>query len=128
MDIQKRIFRFVTRSNWVLLALISILGVVAFSPSFARGIICGGLLVTVNFHLLVRNLKKALTPPHLSSHNIVLVKYYIRFIVSGIIIFFLIKSKFVHPVGLVLGLSVVVASIMAAAACEVKNLIFKEAM
>lgn len=128
MDIQKRLFRFVTRSNWILFALATVLGFTVLPADFAWGIFCGGLLVTINFHLLARTLKKALTPPHLSSHNVVLVKYYIRFMVSAVIIFFLIKSNFVHPIGLVLGLSVVVASIMAAAACEVKNLIFKEAL
>lgn len=84
--------------------------------------------MTVNFHLLSRTLKKALTPSHLSSHNVVLVKYYIRFIVSGIVIFLLIWSHFVHPIGLIIGLSVVVVSIMAATAREIKKLIFKEAM
>jgi hypothetical protein len=128
VDIQKRLFRFVTRSNWILFALATILGIVMLPADFAWGIFCGGLLVTVNFHLLARTLRKAFTPPHLSSHNVVLAKYYIRFLVSGVIIFFLIKSKFVHPIGLVLGLSVVVTSILAAAACEVKNLIFKEAL
>jgi len=128
VDIQKRLFRFVTRSNWILFALATVLGFAVLPADFARGIFFGGLLVTVNFHLLARTLKKALTPPHLSSHNVVLVKYYIRFMLSAVIIFILIKGNFVHPVGLVLGLSVVVASIMAAAACEVKNLIFKEAL
>jgi len=52
-------------------------------PDFARGIIFGGLIVTLNFHLLSRTLKNALTPPQLSSHNVILVKYYIRFIASG---------------------------------------------
>ena len=128
MDIQKRIFRFVTRFNWVLFVLITILGMIAFPADFARGIFCGGLLVTVNFHLLARTLKKALTPPHIASHNVILMKYYIRFAVSAVIIFFLIKTHFVHPIGLIIGLSVVVASIMAATACEIKNLIFKEAI
>lgn len=128
MDIQKRLFRFVTRSNWILFALTTILGLIVLPADVARGIFCGGLLVTINFHLLARTLKKSLTPPHLSSHSVILLKYYIRFTISAVVIFLLIKSQFVHPIGLVIGLSVVVASIMAAAACEIKNLIFKEAM
>ena len=87
----------------------------------------GGLLVTANFHLLYRTLKKALTPPHVASHNVVLVKYYIRFIASGLIIFVLIAGHFVNPLGLVIGLSVVVASIILATIYELKKLIFKEA-
>ena len=128
MDIQKRLFIFVTRTNWVLLSVVSILGAGLLPPDYAWGVFCGGLLVTVNFHLLSRTLKKAMSPPHLSSHNVVIAKYYIRFLVSGVVIFVLIKSHFVHPIGLIIGLSVVVASIMAATAREIKKLIFKEAM
>jgi len=128
MDIQQRLLKFVTRSNWILLAVASIVSLIVSPPDFARGIIFGGLIVTVNFHLLARTLKKALTPPHLASPNAILAKYYIRFILSGIIIFVLIAGHIVNPVGLVLGLSVVVASIMLATVCELKKLIFKEAV
>ena len=126
MDIQERILSFVTRANWILFSAASMFGLIATSPEFARGIIFGGLLVTVNFHLLAKTLKKALTPPRLASPNAVLAKYYIRFVASGFIIFILIAGHFVNPVGLVLGLSVVVASIILATLREVKKLIFKE--
>jgi hypothetical protein len=128
LEIQQRIIRFVTRSNWVVWGFSSILGFVFFPFSVAWGILFGGLLVTINFQLLARTLKKALTPPHLASHNVVLVKYYLRFLASGFIIFLLIIGKVVHPVGLVAGLSVVVFSIILATVCEVKKLIFEEAV
>ena len=128
MDIQKRLLKFVTRSNWVLFLIVSVGGWLLATPGFARGVFFGGLLVTVNFHLLARTLKKALTPPYLSSHNAVLAKYYLRFIASGIIIFILITGHFVNPLGLIVGLSVVVASIFLATLLEVKNLFLKEAV
>ncbi len=128
MDIQKRLLKFVTRSNWILFVVFSLGAWLLASPGFARGVLFGGLLVTVNFHLLARTLKKALTPPYLSSHNIVLAKYYMRFAASGVIIFILIAGHFVNPVGLIVGLSVVVASILLATLFEVTNLIFKEAV
>ena len=128
LDIQQRIIKFVTRANWILFGAASILGFVLFSTPVALGIFFGGLLVTVNFHLLAKTLKKALTPPHLASHNLVLAKYYLRFLVSGFIIFLLIAGRIVHPVGLVIGLSIVVFSIILATLCEVKKLILKEAV
>ncbi len=128
MDVQQRIINFVTRSNWILFAGTSIAGFVIFSKSVALGIVFGGLLVTINFHLLAKTLKRALTPPHLTSHNVVLAKYYLRFLISGFIIFLLIAGHIVHPVGLVIGLSIVVFSIMLATICEVKKLLFKEAV
>lgn len=128
VTIQQRILRFVTRANWILFAAASLIGLAVASPGFAKGIIFGGLIVTVNFHLLARTLKKSLTPPRLASHNVVLAKYYVRFIVSGIILFFLISRHWVDPLGLFVGLSVVVASIILATMCEFKKLIFKEAV
>jgi len=128
VEIQQRILKFVTRANWVLFAAASILGSAVSPPDFAKGIIFGGLIVTVNFHLLSRTLKNALTPPHLSSHNVILAKYYVRFTVSGFIIFILISKHYVDPRGLFIGLSIVVASIILATVRELKTLIFKEAV
>jgi hypothetical protein len=128
VEIQKRILAFVTRSNWILFMVISILGFLLLPADFARGILFGGLLVTMNFHLLAKTLKKALTPPHLSSHNLIIAKYFLRFIGSGFIIFILIAGNYVNPLGLIVGLSVVVFSIMLATLCEIAKLIFKEAV
>jgi hypothetical protein len=128
LGIQQRIIYFVTRSNWILFGATSIVGFAIFSRGVALGILFGGLLVTINFHLLAKTLKKALTPPHLASHNVVLAKYYLRFLISGFIIFLLIAGHIVHPLGLVIGLSIVVFSIILATICEVKKLLFKEAV
>ena len=128
MEIQKRILTFITRSNWILFVTASIIGFVLLPADFARGVLFGGLLVTLNFHLLAGTLRKALTPPHLSSHNVVIAKYYLRFIGSGFIIFILIAGNYVNPLGLIIGLSVVVFSIMLATLCEITKLIFKEAV
>ena len=128
METQQRIIRFVTWANWIMFATASILGLVITRSHFALGIVCGGLIVTINFHLLSRTLTKAFTPPRIASPNVIIAKYYIRFIASGFIIFVLVAGHLVSPIGLVLGLSVVVASIILATLCEVKKLIFKEAV
>lgn len=99
-----------------------------FSFNVFMGIFCGGLIVTINFHLLSRTLKRALTPPKLTSHNVVIAKYYIRFIISGFIIFLLISKHIVDPVGLILGLSVVVVSIVLATILELAKQVFREAV
>ncbi len=128
MSIQERLLKFVVRANWMLLLLASIISNIIAPQGVTLGVIAGGLIVTINFHLLHRTLKRSLTPPHLSSHQSVILKYYIRFIISGVIIFFLIFGGVVDPRGLFIGLSVVVASITLATICEVKKLIFKEAV
>ncbi len=128
MEIQERLVKFVTRANWVLFFIAGLTGLFFMPPDFTMGIICGGLIVTINFHLLYRTLKKAFRPPHLASTRVILGKYYIRFIASGIIIFILISEHFVNPLGLFVGLSVVVMSITIATVRELTKYIFKEAM
>jgi hypothetical protein len=127
-SIQNRLLTFVTRANWLVFAVVSVAGFVLGTPDMLWGILFGGLIVTINFHLLSRTLKKSLKPSNLTSHNVILAKYYVRFILSGFIIFILISGHYVHPLGLFIGLSVVVASIMLATLRELKNLFFKEAM
>jgi hypothetical protein len=126
--IQNSLLTFVTRANWLVFAVVVAGGFILASPDMLWGILFGGLIVTVNFHLLSRTLKKSLKPSNLTSHNVILAKYYVRFILSGFIIFILISGHYVHPLGLFIGLSVVVASIMLATLRELKNLFFKEAM
>lgn len=126
MNIQERLLKFVTVTNWILFFVAGIAGMILAPPDFARGIIFGGLIVTVNFHLLHRTLKNALTPPYLSSHNVVIAKYYVRFIISGFIIFVLISKHYVNPLGLFVGLSLVVISIVLGTMLEFKKLFRKE--
>ena len=128
VTIEKRLVDFIRRSNWILFGLALMVSLPAASFDFSRGIFFGGLIVTLNFHLLAHTLKHSLSPPYLVSHHMILAKYYLRFIVSGIVIFLLIFMNVVHPLGLILGLSVVVASIMLAIAVEIKRLILKEAV
>jgi hypothetical protein len=128
VEIQERLVKFVTRANWVLFFIAGITGLFFMPPDFTMGIICGGLIVTINFHLLYRTLRKAFKPPHLASPRVILGKYYMRFIASGIIIFILISEHVVDPLGLFIGLSVVVMSIIIATVRELTKYIFKEAM
>ncbi len=128
LSIQKRLFTFVTRTNWILLCVAAILGSFFASQGFTLGIIAGGLIVTVNFHLLYRTLKRSLKPPYPASPGSVLFKYYIRFLISGLILFILISKGYVEAGGLFVGLSVVVASIFLATLYEVKKIIFEEAV
>jgi hypothetical protein len=128
VEIQQRILKFVMCSNWALFLGTGIAGYLLMPLDFAKGIVCGGLITTLNFHLLYRTLRKSLGPPHIASRAVVVAKSYIRFIISGIIIFFLVSEGVVHPLGLFVGLSVVVVSIMAATVCELKKIIFKEAV
>ena len=128
MSIEQRLLKFVAKTNWILFGLASGVGLVWSPYDFAGGIVIGGFIVTANFHMLYRTLRGALTPPYLSTHGVILAKYYLRFIVTGAVIYFLISKHFVNPIGLIVGLSIVVMSIVLATVCEVKKIILKEAL
>lgn len=130
MNIHERIIKFIMWSNWILFVALAITGIVmTVSMHQLTGLLAGGLIATVNFHLLYRGLRRALMEPEVPSHTTkILGKYYIRFIISGAIIFFLLSGDYVHPIGLLIGLSIVVASIFLATIREVTKLLNKEAV
>jgi len=125
--IERELLQFITCTNWILCFVVTLGGFIMAPGRFAWGILAGGLIVTINFHLLYRSLKQSLTPPHVANVRGVLGKYYIRFLASAVIIFILIAEHLVDPLGLIIGLSVVVTSIFIATVNEIRKLIFKEA-
>jgi hypothetical protein len=129
-DLQKLI-DFITATNWFLFVAASLTGLMLAPAKVALGITLGGLIVAINFHLLKSTIKKMFRPEVVlergrSVVGNVLIKYYIRFVISAALIFILISKHIVHPLGLLIGLSVVVASIFLATAIEIKKILFKE--
>ncbi len=126
-SLEERLVKHVVYANWVIFALASGIGLYVASAPFAMGIICGGLITVVNFHLLSRTLQNALDPGPGTNHRVVVARYYLRFLISGLLIFGLLIFKIVHPIGLFVGLSVVVAGILMALILELKYVFSKEA-
>jgi hypothetical protein len=131
-DVQK-IVDFITTSNWLILLFAGLIGLMTTPTKFALGIVLGGLIAVINFHLLKKTLKTVFSPQIVSENgrSVVggtLIKYYIRFGISGLIIYLLISKHIVHPLGLLAGLSVVVASMFLATVLELTRLFFKEAV
>jgi hypothetical protein len=119
-SVEQRIVRFVAKANWGVLAAASLLGLLV-STGFFLGVLAGGLIACGNFHLLARTLKGTFASGRPFNYHIIIAKYYLRFVVSGFLIFSLIIGGFVNPLGLLAGLSVVVASIIMALVPELKH-------
>jgi len=134
METTKRLIDFINKSNLFLFVFLTLVCLVATPFKFTLGVILGSLIAGFSFHLLKRTLKNAFENPEIVAQKgrqvllIILIKYYIRFTISGFIIFLLIAGHIVNPLGLLAGLSVVVASIFIATILELKRLIFKEAV
>jgi hypothetical protein len=99
--------------NWIILLILSSAGYFLLSPGQTLGIITGGLLIIANFKVFQHTIRKAFSPDGLfkSSRISIILMYYLRLLVLGIIIFILIGKRWVDPVGLAIGLSTVVISI-----------------
>ena len=131
-DIHK-IVVFVTKTNWILVLATSLLSLMAAPTEVSLGVLLGGLIVAINFQLLKKTIINSFRPEVVAEKGRslvgnVLVKYYIRFAISAGIIFVLISNHIVHPLGLLAGLSVVVASMFLATIRELTRLFFKEAV
>ncbi len=133
MEELEKIVNFIIRTNWLLFMGSSLVALLLASPKVYLGVFLGGLIVTINFHVLKNTVTKNFNQKRVlekgkSLIGALLVKYYLRFALTAVIIFLLISNRSVHPVGLLAGLSVVVASTFIAAAIELTKIIFREAV
>ena len=117
------------RLNWMLLAAMTAAGGFFVSPYFAKGLFIGGLIANISFILLKKDISRVLSGPLSAAKGRFLIKYYIRLTVLALILFFLVRYKSIHLVGLLAGLSTVVISIgiMVAGAARKVALTAKEA-
>ena len=121
-DTHQRILRFVSRANWVVFIVFLLISPAVPITGFALGVVCGGLLITGNFHLAYRSLNRSFQGGRPPAFPVVMAKHYLRFLVTGVIIFVLISNGIGSPLGLLLGLSVVVVSLLAASIVEARRM------
>ena len=113
VDIKKTIMqRNIEIGNWVVLGVLLILSFLFLPGRFTLGVLLGGLISIVNFHWLSRDLRGTFLRHADRAKPFMMAKYYIRFIVTGIVLFFVITRALVDVFGLLLGLSVVVINII----------------
>jgi hypothetical protein len=115
--------------NLVALAVLAA-GAFALAPlESALSVLMGGAIALANFRLLEHNVRRSLHPARSGKPGVVgaaLVRYYLRFLATAAVIFVLIRQGLAEPVGLLLGLSVVIISIFAWGAVQARKL-YKEA-
>ncbi len=99
--------------NWIILLILGTASFFGFPPRFTLGIILGGLIIIANFNLLQLTIRKCFSPEGvLNSRKMsIIIKSYLRLLAMGIVIYLLVGYSLVDPVGLAIGLSIVVISI-----------------
>ena len=120
--------------NWAVLLLLVALGYLWQGPQFGLGVLVGGILVVVNFHWLHHNLKGLFkVTPRLpegrrgQAKAFFAARQILRFFVVLVALFVLLRQDWVNVIGLVVGLSTTVLTLMVFAVIEVIKLMKKEA-
>ena len=98
--------------NWAILALLVLISLIFMKPPFTLGVLLGGLICIMNFIWLKRDLRVVFGSLTGRAKAAVMFRYYIRFFVSAVIIFFIITRTVADVLGLLVGLSIVVINII----------------
>lgn len=111
--------------NWLLLLGLSGTGWWLYSPLVARSVLIGGVIAGVSFLLLKRDLTNLLNRGPLAAVKVrFFIKYYARLALVACLLFILVKYRAVHVVGLLVGLSTVLASIVLNTAAAARKTYF----
>ena len=99
-------------ANWIVLAVIFITSWIFTPFDFYLGVLLGGFISILNFYWMERGLRGIFTNTAAKVKGGVMIKYYIRLILTAIVLYFLIANATVNIIGLLIGLSVVVINII----------------
>lgn len=100
------------RRNWIVLAGLLLLSLPWLSVPVSTGVLAGGLVAIGGYHWLQHSLQRILAEPSQHSARSFKVSYIIRLGSLAAVLFLLIAVAGVNPVGLAVGLSVVVINIL----------------
>jgi hypothetical protein len=110
----KAAYREIRLLNWITLAVLSAASAVVWDAPSTLGIILGGLVIMTNFGLLQHTIRRAFSSEGTmtGSKASVIVKYYVRLLGLGVVLFLLVGWGWINPVGLAVGLSTVFIGII----------------
>ncbi len=97
--------------NWIILLVLVLLSLFWQSLPVTMGVLAGGVLVIINYRWLGRSLFKVLSDPHRGAEKGFKRNYLFRLLFIASSIYLLLVRGGVHPLALVVGLSVVVINI-----------------
>ena len=111
------------KANWVILGVLFTLSLIFMPYRFTLGMLLGGFVSVVNFHWLERDLRKVFSRLSEKSGSVLTLKYMFRFAVTAVALYFIIVGNIVDIVGLIIGLSTVIITMVftAIAAFSKKN-------
>jgi diacylglycerol kinase len=126
--------RHLKAASWLVLAVMLLVGYLWQGREFALGVLAGGLVAVINFHLLHQALRGMFERVQGSPDSeagrakaFFALRQMLRFVALLVIIFLLVSRGWLNIFGLVLGLSTMVLTLMLAGLYEIIKLKKKEA-
>jgi hypothetical protein len=113
-DADAQLLAELTRRNWLILVVMVLLSLLWRSPPVTLGVLAGGLLVIFNYRSMGRSLTHLLNNPLPGAQKGFKINYFFRLAFIGFALYLLIVYAKVHPLALVIGLSVVVLNLFIA--------------
>jgi hypothetical protein len=108
------LYRDLKMRNWIILLVLSLISYFTMKSSLTLGIILGGVIIIANFKVFQQTLCRAFSPDlgMKKGKLSIIAKYYFRLLALGMILYILITKAGIDPVGLAVGLSTIVISIV----------------
>jgi uncharacterized membrane protein len=110
----EKVYRDLKKRNWIILLLLSTISTFLMNHTVTLGVILGGLIIIANFSVLQHTIRRAFPSEKVvkTKKSILIIKGYFRLLALGVVIYFTLKWDMVDPIGLTVGLSTVVFSIV----------------
>ena len=114
MKEREKLLKQIKTTNWIILLILGSLSSVFMSVTFTTGVILGGFIIIANFSVLQHTIRCAFSDQKvLRGKKLSLIaKFYFRLAFMGLIIYIVITNGWVDPLGLTIGLSIVIFSIL----------------
>lgn len=130
MKDREKLIQRIRTNSWIILLIAGSLSSVFMSGPFTLGVILGGLLVIANFSVLNHTIRAAFSDlDALQGRKTGLIaKSYFRLAFMGLIIYTVITKGWVNPLGLTVGLSIVMFSIVGFGICSAWKTSSREAI
>ncbi len=98
--------------NWIFLGVAVAVSYIFGSLNFTLGVLAGGIISIANFYGMSRSLRKGFANVSARIKSFLMIRYYMRFVLTGVVIYFLITRTEISIFGLLIGLSIVVINIV----------------
>ena len=119
------LLRRLERRNWFILVGMLVVSFSFLPPNFSFGVLIGGLLSIISYYWLHRIVQRVITHTPAAAKTTILLLYYVRLLAIGVVLYLIISKQLVDPIGLLVGLSVVVLNIMFTTIWDYKKILLE---